>query len=189
MRRLFLIVLFGILGVGVTSAQELDFGLKAGLNYSDFMNVKGTDMSSRTGYQIGAFAGIKLGKIGIQPELLYSQQGAKFDHNKINLNYVNVPILLKYYLVSGLNIQVGPQFGFVVDDNINKVFKGIGEDVKAEKFDLSGLVGVGIDLPFGIRVDGRYNFGLSKTIKANGGVEMIEPKNSLFSIAVGYSFL
>lgn len=189
MKKIFLIILIGVLGAGVSFAQELDLGLKAGANFSKFSDVKELDMSSKTGFQFGAFATIRIGKVAIQPEVLYSQQGAKFDHNKINLDYVNVPVMFKYYLFQGLNIQAGPQFGFVVDDNVEKTFKnGV-----AREFDVSGLVGVGLDLPFGFRLDGRYNFGLNDAIKPIDGVNFINPgnpgKNSIFTVSIGYSFL
>lgn len=189
MRKLFIILVIGALGIGVSSAQELDLGLKAGANFSNFSDTKDADMSSKTGFQFGAFAAIRLGNIGIQPELLYSQQGAKFDREKIDLNYVNVPVVLKYYIINGLNLQVGPQFGFIVDDNVGKVFGEIDESVKANDFYLSGLVGVGLDLPFGIRLDGRYNFGIDKALKSNSALGDPSVKNSVFTLAVGYSFL
>lgn len=189
MRKLFFIAMIGFLGVGISSAQELDLGLKAGANFSNFSDTKGADMSNKTGYHVGAFAAMRFGSIAIQPELLYSQQGAKFSGKDIDLNYVNVPVLLKYYIVSGLNLQVGPQFGFVVDDNIKNVFGGIGEGIETNNFDVSGLVGVGLDLPFGIRLDGRYNFGMGKVLKSNvANVEDPSFKNSVFTLSVGYSF-
>ncbi|HLS12366.1 MAG TPA: porin family protein [Flavobacteriaceae bacterium] len=184
MRKLFFIVLIGFLGVGISTAQELDLGLKVGANFAEFSDVKGADLSNKTGFQIGAFAAIRMGNVAIQPELLYSQQGAKFNHEKIELDYVNVPVMLKYYLIQGLNLQVGPQFGFVVNDNIGKVFNEIAE---SNDFDVSGLVGVGLDLPFGIRLDGRYNFGFSDAIKSNSGGP--SAKNSVFTLSIGYSFL
>lgn len=187
MRKLFFITLIGFLGVGVSTAQEVDLGLKVGANFADFSDVKGLDMSNKTGFQIGAFAAIRMGNVAIQPELLYSQQGAKFNHDKIELDYVNVPVMIKYYLVQGLNLQVGPQFGFIVNDNIGKVFDGIQSGVEANNFDVSGLVGVGLDLPFGIRLDGRYNFGFGDAIKSDFGDT--SAKNSVFTLSVGYSFL
>lgn len=191
MRKLFVYVCIGIFGVGVASAQEIDLGLKAGANFSNFSDTKDLEMSNKTGFQVGAFAAIRIGNIGIQPELLYSKQGAKFRGKDIDLDYVNVPVILKYYIVQGLNVQVGPQFGFVVDDNLGKVFTDINEGVKAREFDVSGLVGIGLDLPFGIRLDGRYNFGLSDTFKSGSeDVNFINPgKNSVFTVSLGYSFL
>jgi len=158
-------------------SQELDLGVKAGANFATDV----TDSSSKTGFHAGVFVGLKMSdKIGIQADLLYSQQGAKIDGGEFDLTYVNVPVVLKYYLVQGLNIQVGLQFGFVVDDNIKEVFSGITE---AESSDVSGIVGLGYDLPMGLRLDGRYNFGLTDVVKDEKG------KNSVISLAIGYSFL
>ncbi|MEZ4875436.1 MAG: porin family protein [Flavobacteriaceae bacterium] len=126
-------------------------------------------------------------KVGIQGDLLYSQQGAEFDGGKIDLNYVNVPVVLKYFLTDQIHVHAGPQFGFVVDDNIANVFANIAD---AESFDLSGIVGVGVDLPMGIRLDGRYNFGLSDVISSdNKDVVESGGKNSVVTLSVGYSFL
>ncbi|MCG2418887.1 PorT family protein [Aequorivita sp. F47161] len=177
-----LIVVAITLFIGTTAfSQELDLGIKAGANFANISDVN--DLSSKTGFQAGVFAGIKFtDKVGIQADLLYSQQGAEFDAGEFDLTYVNVPVVLKYYLVKGLNIQAGPQFGFIVDDNIADV---LGNIYEAESSDVSGIIGAGYDFPFGIRVDARYNFGLSDVSKDVDG----KNKNNVFSVALGYSFL
>lgn len=170
-------------------AQGLDLGLKAGLNFSNISDATG--LSNKTGFVVGAFAGAKLGdKLGIQGDLLYSAQGAKSDEagiDDIDLNYVNVPVVLKYFVTDQIHIHAGPQFGFVVDDNVAKVFSNIAE---AESFDLSGIVGIGIDLPMGIRLDGRYNFGLSDVFESKDTAQVESGgKNSVITLSAGYSFL
>lgn len=183
MKKVFFLVIVTIFTI-TSYGQGIDFGIKAGANFSTLTDATG--LKNKTGFHGGLFLGLKFNdKIALQPELLYSQQGAKFDSDKIDLNYVNVPIVLKYYLIQGLNIQVGPQFGFIVDDNIKEVFGNIAE---AESFDLTGVVGAGYDLPMGIRIDARYNFGLTETFKDGEGKDG-EGKNGVFSIALGYSFL
>ena len=178
-----LIVAVITLFIGTTAfSQEIDLGVKAGAN---FANVSDVDvLSSKTGVQAGIFAGIKFtDKVGIQADLLYSQQGAKFDAGEFDLSYVNVPVVLKYYLVQGLNVQAGPQFGFIVEDKISlDVF---GDIADAEKADVSGIVGAGYDFPFGVRVDARYNFGFTDVSKDIDGTN----RNNVISIALGYSFL
>ena len=168
------------------SAQGIDLGIKAGANFANITDATG--LSNKTGFVIGAFAGVKLNdKLGIQGDLLYSQQGAKFDGGDIDLNYVNVPIVLKYFVTENLNIQAGPQFGFVVDDNIKAVLTNLAE---AESADVSGVVGLGYELPMGIRLSGRYNFGLTDVIKSTSTITPVEPgKNSVVTLAIGYSFL
>lgn len=179
-----LIVIVCVLFSGNSAfSQEIDLGVKAGVNFASISGA--SDYSNRTGFQAGVFGGIKFtDNIGIQADVLYSQQGAEFDSGKFDLEYVNVPVVLKYYLVQGLNIQAGPQFGFILNDDIYEVQLG-GPSVRAnaEKSDVSGVVGAGYDFPFGIRIDARYNFGLNDVLKDN------KSKNSVTSIAIGYSFL
>lgn len=177
-----LIVAAVVLFMGTTAfSQGIDLGIKAGPNFSNFSDA--SKISNKTGFHAGIFAGIKFSdNVGIQADLLYSQQGAEFSGKDFDLNYVNVPVVIKYYVFRGLNLQAGPQFGFVVDDNISKVF---GEIAKAEKTNVSGAVGLGYDL-LGFRLDARYNFGLTDVIEGGNDVKS---KNSVYSIALGYSFL
>ncbi|MCW8982379.1 MAG: PorT family protein [Altibacter sp.] len=181
MKKLIVLAVIALFGTTV-HAQGLDLGIKAGANFSNITDASG--LKNKTGFVVGAFAGAKFGdKIGLQADLLYSQQGAEFDGGEIDLNYVNVPVVLKYYVTESLQIHAGPQFGFVVDDNVTEVFNNIAE---SESFDLTGVVGAGFEFPFGIRVDGRYNFGLTDIINTDGTKN---GKNSVVTLSVGYSFL
>ena len=102
-----------------------------------------------------------------------------------DLTYVNLPIVLKYYLVSGLHIQLGPQFGVLIDESLSETLTNDYKEIVESQ--ISGIIGVGYDLPCGLRIDGRYNFGLtdiSKSVAENEGI-----KNSVFTLAVGFAFL
>ena len=181
MKKIILIAFLLISMASFSQSKECNcsIGIKAGMNFSSITDA--TELSNRTGYQFGFFAGVKFNDfIGIQADLLYSQQGADFDPEKIDLNYINIPVLFKYYVIRGLNLQAGPQFGFVVNDNIEDVF---GDIYEAEKFDLTGVVGVGFDLFTRIKLEARYNFGLTKIFDGEDG------KNSVASLSIGYSFL
>ena len=173
-------------------SQSIDLGVKAGVNFSS-INYDNVASSSITGFQAGVFAGIKFSdKLGVQADVLYSKQGAELTVSnvlqQIDLSYVNVPIVLKYYVFQGLNIQVGPQFGFVIDDNIKEILAG---QVDAKSADVSGVVGLGYDLPLGLRVDARYNFGFSDVLDGiiPGETDKGDSSNKVFSIAVGYTLL
>ena len=160
-------------------SQELDLGIKLGSNFSSISDAQ-QGSSSRTGIQAGVFGGIKFNeKIGVNLDVLYSQQGADFDAGAFDLTYVNLPFVVKYYLVGGLHIQAGPQFGILVDEN-----RSLYQDIlEAETSDVSGIIGVGYDLPFGLRIDGRYNFGLTDILEDSN------IKNSVLTLSVGFSFL
>ncbi|MCS6974760.1 MAG: PorT family protein [Cyclobacteriaceae bacterium] len=174
-----------ILSLCAFSQAQFALGLKGGLNFAKFdaTDVSGS-LKNKTGFNGGAFALIKLTKIGIQPELLFSQQGSKFefDGNNIdnNFDYINIPVILKLYTVAGINIQAGPQFGFLTraeidGSNVKDSFKGS---------DLSLALGMGWDLPFGLTFDARYNLGLTKIDESDPGFDAV--KNQVIQLSVGY---
>ncbi|MCI0751636.1 MAG: PorT family protein [Flammeovirgaceae bacterium] len=167
----------------ITSASfaqvQVALGLKGGVNISKADTDVSTD--NVTGINAGAFALFKLTKIGIQPEVLFSQQGAKYDVNKLETSYINIPVMVKLYLAAGLNIQAGPQFGFLskaeIDGaNVKDSFKGS---------DLSANIGLGWDLPFGLLIDARYNIGLSD-LDDSGVPAAPSFKNRVIQLSIGY---
>lgn len=189
MKRIALVVLVSFFGLS-TYAQGLDLGIKAGANFANISDASNFD--SKTGFTAGIFLGVKFSeKFAIQPELLYSQQGGDFEFGDFDLSYVNIPVIFKYYLFHGLNIQAGPQFGFVVDDKISfdAIGDGVSEGVKTNDFDVSGVVGLGYDLPLGLRISARYNFGLTDVFEEGGKAVDVGGKNSVISLALGLSFL
>ena len=74
-----LVLAVSLLGLTAMTAQEFNFGIKGGLNSSTIGgDVK--DTKALVAFNAGVFAEIKLGGIlGIQPELVYSAQGTKFE--------------------------------------------------------------------------------------------------------------
>lgn len=177
MKKLILLVIVAFTATQI-NAQGIDLGIKAGANFSTFHDASGLD--NKTGLLVGAFAAVKFNdKFAIQPEILYSQQGADSDLGDFDLDYINVPVMFKYKLIGPLNVQVGPQFGFLVNDDA----PGVEDQIKSKSFDLSGVAGLGLDLPLGLRVDARYNFGFTDVY------DDIDGKNGAFSLAVGFSFL
>ena len=187
------IVSFFLLSFGAT-AQSVAIGLKGGLNFANLNGSSASEVyTNRTGYHFGAFTLIKLGKIGIQPEIIYSKQGSKVTVNTqnfdSNFDYFNIPIILKLYTVAGINIQVGPQFGFISGAKY-PISSGTGggttlQDItnQLKGSDISVAMGLGWDLPFGLSIDGRYNLGLSK---ANNTSSIPDIKNQVFQLSVGY---
>jgi len=175
MKKVIAVVMFLFMGTTMFS-QGIDLGIKAGANFSTLSDVVG--VSNKTGFHAGLFGAVKFNsKIALQAELLYSQQGAKWDFGEFDLNYMNVPVFIKYYLIQGLSVQIGPQFGFIIDDKVT--------NAEINKSDISGILGLGYDFPLGIRIDARYNLGFSDVQKGDN----VEGKNSVFSLALGYSFL
>jgi hypothetical protein len=183
------------------SQAQLALGLKAGVNMAnlDVNSDVEANYNNRTGYHGGAFLLIKLAKVGIQPEILFSKQGSNFKFNgqdyESNFDYINVPVMIKLYTVMGINLQIGPQISFLSSaggDAIDKSANGgTGGTITASEdlyksSDFSANFGVGWDLPFGLTIDARYNLGLSK-IQDNPNIDAT--KNQVIQISLGYKIL
>ena len=154
------------------SAQSLDLGIKGGINYASLSNL---DSDARLGFTGGVFVGARFNTLGLQAEVLFSQQGGRLNQKDIETDYVLVPVLAKLHFLRIFNLQFGPQFSYLLNDNI----------LESEKVDISGAVGVGLSLGSGIRVDARYNFGFTDAVTFAGA----SGKNRFISLALGYSFL
>lgn len=186
---------------GFTNAQEVKFGVKAGLNIA---NLGGDfeENSSLIGFQIGGLAEIKLSdSFAIQPELLFSAQGTKFEESdefgsyeeKIKLSYLNIPIMAKYYVAPKFSIEAGPQIGFLLSAKSEgeETFEGetetfdedIKEDVKSLDFGVN--FGLGFDFSENLSAGVRYNIGLSNVFDDSDDFKV---NNSVFSLALGYKF-
>lgn len=141
----FILSVATLLAVGFSAhSQEIKYGVKAGLNIADFGG-DAENTNVRAGFNAGALAEIKFGDFAVQPEIVYSQQGAKLKYNYFSGSsldgsieytsktaYINVPIALKYYIIEGLNIQAGPQIGFLVSAKEKEEFTGGGESASVE---------------------------------------------------------
>ena len=189
-----------ILSVMSYGQAQVAFGLKGGLNLAKLDISQGvSNVDNRTGFHGGAFALIKLTKIGIQPEVLFSKQGATYKVNTTdvdaNFDYINVPVLLKLYLAGGLNLQLGPQFGFLTTSEIVSTTSSIKttQDVKSlldKKYEMAVAAGIGWDLPFGVTLDARYNIGLSDIeYKATTTSSPVTFKNQVIQISLGYKLI
>ena len=187
MKKNILIAALIFLGTLNSQAQLLRLGAKAGLNYA---NLTGTKVSVNpenykkdaiTSYHIGLLAEIKLTeKFGIQPELLYSTQGASYNNlgNEIKneLGYLAIPVMAKIYLNNTFSLELGPQASFLLSekDNVNI------EDSKTFDFAVAG--GLGVKITKGIFVQARYGLGLTE-VSTNA-----KAKNSVVQVSAGFMF-
>lgn len=173
-------------------AQEFGIGIKGGPNFANINTESspGENYENRTGFHLGAFALIRGERIGFQPEIIFSQQGSTFKYSgspdlEANFSYVNIPLLLKLYTVAGINLQVGPQIGLLTSAEVDD--EDIKDDLKKTDFSLG--LGVGWDLPFGLSLDGRYNWGLSDIgddVGQGSGAPVGTIKNQVWQFSVGY---
>ena len=176
------IIAIGI--AGTVNAQDVKLGAKIGMNVSS-VNGDPDNLDSKTGWVLGATAEVSLTeKFSLQPELLYSQQGAKQRGNFIyDLNYISVPVMAKYYIAKGFSLEAGPQFSFLVKDELlSDSNNAASANTNAENFDFSANLGLGYQLDNGIFFQTRYNLGLTAIS------ETPDVKNGVFQMSLGYQF-
>lgn len=162
----------GLLMLGLcANAQPWSFGPKAGAIFSTINNVEGA--KARTGIVAGVFAERMVNDwFSLQTELLYSMQGVKFNNADVNgkyhLDYITMPVLAKFYLISGLNLQLGAQFGYLVDANqtVDDVKSSITGQVN--RYNVGLFTGIAYDFDFGLILEGRYNIGLTDVFVGTG---------------------
>jgi hypothetical protein len=149
-------------------AQGLKIGVKGG---ADIHKIDGKAFKDQFsyGYDIGGFAEIGLTKkFGIQPEVLFSQVNVDtsesfsdlYDFNsvsKVKLSYLKIPLLLNYNANPFVTLQLGPQFGILMDQNSSLTKNG--KDAFA-KGDFSMLGGLQLNISK-FKVYGRYAVGLN----------------------------
>lgn len=178
-----LIVLGAMLLGGLTAqAQGLDFGIKAGANFSNFTGDINTE--SITSFHAGAALELNIVPMfSVQAEGLFSSQGATYKDTAldiaedINLDYISVPVLAKFYILPNtLSLMAGPQFSFLVSD---------ADDAwESKSFDLAASGGVELKIIAGLFAQARYNIGLTKVNDNISG----DVKNGVFQLSVGYYF-
>ncbi|MFZ4457027.1 MAG: porin family protein [Bacteroidales bacterium] len=107
------------------SRDNLQMGVKAGLNYSNVYDTQGDQFKAdgRFGLALGGFLSIPIGRfLGIQPEILFSQKGFQGTGNVLGspysfnrtTNYIDIPILLQLKASEQFTLLVGPQYSFLI---------------------------------------------------------------------------
>lgn len=167
------------------SAQDFSFGLKGGINVASIGGgtyVGFGGLGSKVSFHFGGTAEVPISeKFAVQPELLYSSQGTKWNFvggSNLKLDYVNLPILGKYYIIKGLSAEAGPVVGFLLSTN------GVKEDYNS--LDIAFAIGASYKLNESIFFSLRYNKGITD-INKNEAIT-VSNQNNVFQISAGYSF-
>ncbi len=188
----------------LTFAQQ--FGVKAGMNVSSLSKQQGLDDSkSKIGLNAGVFMNAPIAEnFSIQPEVLYSQYGAKVNWtNPIggdkmsasqNLDYITVPVMFQYNAIPSFYLEAGPEFGFLVSatNKIKNETTGASSTGSNYKDDLNTFnfgVGLGAGYYFtkNVGLNARYVAGFTDTAKDRpSGSDAV--KNNVFQVGLNFKF-
>ena len=192
MKRVSLLMLAFIV-LAITGTAQVRFGAKAGINLANLTGKTAGEKEtadSKTGFHIGGVVDIPVSeKFSISPELNFDQWGAQQSESgstlKLNLNYINLPILAKVN-IGGFGIYAGPQVGFLISANAK--MDDEEEDIK-EQFkstDFGAVFGAEYNLAYGIFLSARYNLGLAKITEDSDDNNYA--KNTAITFGVGIKF-
>jgi len=165
------------------------FGIKAG---AQNIYWTGNDViapyHTYSGYYAGAIANFNIHShlFSLQPEILYSAEGVKFDKGDIKMTFINIPVVVQYGHPPGLYWEAGAQLnilasakktgtGTTTDGDVKKDFKPIN---------VMTILGAGYRFDFGLGLGVRYNYGLINLAKN----EIESKRNNALSVAIFYRF-
>ena len=198
-----IILALGLFAATAADAQDIRFGVKAGLNLPNIIKDDGNnDFKTKVnpGFNAGVTVDIPLvSGLAFTPEILFASKGYKATTSLGEFTqttyFVDVPILASIKVAgSGLNIVVGPQVSFLTSTK-NKFDSGFGTvenqyDEDADKFKkslLGGVIGLRFDINDKFDIHGRYALDFQKN-NEDGTNRTPEFKNQVFSVGVGVKF-
>ncbi len=188
----------------MSASAQVQFGAKVGFDLTHFW---GEDAPSgwQPNYQVGLMMEYKFNpKFAIAPEVVFAAQGGK-ETDKVDVeevpgiveakgtfhtNYINVPLMLKFYATPAFSIDFGPQVGFNVYSKMTASGKAANIEAK-ETIDFKDMTntvdfGLGLGATYNLTnnafVQARYNLGLTKVFEDS------QVKNGNLQIAFGMKF-
>lgn len=186
MKKVILFAAFAV--VAFATQAQVKFGAKAGLNLADWSGADASGTSTLASFHVGGLVNIAVSEnFSVQPEVLYSGEGAKVSGGKYVTSYINVPVLAQYKSEGGFYGETGPQIGLLMSAKAKASSGGGSTDIKDElkSSNFSWAFGAGYQMASGLGFNARYNLGLSNVVKdSNNGTI----KTSNIAIGVSYTF-
>lgn len=189
-----LVVILFLAGATDTQSKgSIKFGIKAGVNLSNLYADR-INSEFKPGFVGGIFARMKSDKIALQSEILYTMKGYRvesLDGKSISLDYIEFPVLLKYYFHGRESINQYLYFG---PASAIRVRAKSGEDIissRTEASAISLILGFGSDFVMKageLQLELRYTYSLTDTFDENQALVGEGGNNAVISLIVGYLF-
>ncbi len=204
MKKFFVLIATAIVCMGASA--QVQFGGKVGFDMTNFWGAD-VEHGMKPGYQVGLMMEYKFSpRFAVAPEVVFAAQGGKskalaFDINKhgidlattdikYNTNYINVPLMLKFYATPDFSIDLGPQVGFNVYSKVTakNVDKAIDFKDATNGVDFGIGLGGTYNLTENAFVQARYTMGLTKVFKDEYILGDNNAKHGNVQIAFGMKF-
>ena len=184
--------------ISMGAMAQVQFGAKVGADLTNFWG-ENVEHGMKPAYQVGVLMEYKFNdKFAIAPEAVFAAQGGKYEDEfagikadvTYNTNYINVPVMLKYYVAPNFAIDLGPQVGFNVYSKVTSEASAgsvSGKETVDWKDGTKAVdFGVGLGGTYSLTenafLQARYTLGLTEVF--DGG----EAKNGNIQVAFGWKF-
>lgn len=169
--------------VFITNFAQAQFGVRAGFSSSNFSD---TNFSSKSGVHAGFYYSIGSDLIMVEPGIQFARKGytgedtngAAIDEQ---LNYLDLPVLVRLRLMPMVNVFAGPQASFLLSRNYQLGPNSSSSMEVISGYDLGGVVGAQLRLPAGLNLQASYDIGLKSLNYFDTDV-----KSRVFKISLGY---
>ena len=218
MRNFIILIITFVMTINVVAQKRNGLGVHVGFNTAGMYSLTdGYDDSydALSSIQAGIRYNLKLGPIGICPELnyidlKYGQSDFGIEYTQ-NLSYISTPLLFKFY-IGGINIHFGPQLSYLIggteeiSSGGNTISESITDDMYYnningtdywlfEDVDIAAVVGFGIDTKMGVYVSARSVISMTPI----GNVDIYDALSVLYDgdnltrlvsaqLSIGYTF-
>ena len=174
MKKVFVLIAAAI--VSMSAMAQVQFGGKVGFDMTHFWG-EDAPHGIQPNYQVGLMLEYKFSpKFAIAPEVVFAAQGGKatadvYDDDVDGLikakgtfhtNYINIPLMLKFYATPNFSIDFGPQAGFNVYSKMTASGKLANVEAK-ESIDLKDNTKT---VDFGVALGGTYNLTENAFVQA-----------------------
>ncbi len=166
MKKIIIILILFVIN-NYSFSQTFGGGVFAGLSASQ-LDGDNWGGYSKAGLAFGIYTNAKLNKyIDAQLELKYVQKGSKSNDDdqgtfyQSKLNYIEIPIFLKYHFLNRFSANVGLAAGYLQKSTENKNEAGDEPaDPPFDEFELSGLAGVEYQIIDKLFINVRFNYSI-----------------------------
>ena len=190
MNKYYLLLLCLFLTLNLAFSQEVELGLKGGMNISTLGKSELGNVA-RIAYHFGGTAEfITTPFFSIQTELMYSLQGAATDQSRqvyLNYHYLNIPLLAKAYFYEDASFEIGVQYGLLLKAVDKNEFYTQDRSYEVSNSDFAVVFGLNYKLDEKFTFGFRYNLGITNTAKQDIIYEK-RHTNRVLLISLGYIF-
>ena len=192
-----------ILFTSVSFAQNIDFGIKGGVNYnfggdlSEIITVSENSVENilagadgKAGFHVAFWTKVDILGLYLRPELVYTQLNNSYSNSGVNVNTdfkttkIDIPILIGAKIAGPLHIFAGPSFQYITKSTFSQ-----NDFINIEKQDFTAGLQIGFGVEFGnLGIDARWEKGFNNDVDGEFTTTQIKVDNRPNQVIFGLSY-